>query len=330
MAYDKVVDSTVLDGYFSDIADAIRDKDGTQNSYTPAQMPQAIEDIPTGSDEDYIACIERSGNSIVIPAGTTIIGDYAFYGAAADKSPGEEAPCVIPAGVSRINDFAFSTSSITSLKSESGSLANIDGYAFKGCSSLTDVDLSASTLLRAIDVYCFNLCGALARVKLPTSINKLYQDVFKGCSALTTITGLDNLSEAQYEAFSGCSALTALKLPALTTVGGSVCYGCSAMTLCDLGNSALSGITIGDQMWRRCSALASVVLRYNTACALPGTNVFDRTLIASGTGYIYVPRDLIATYEAATNWTTYAGQFRAIEDYTADGTIDGDFIPPAN
>ena len=52
MAYDKVVDSTVLDGYFTDIADAIRDKDGTQNTYTPAQMPQAIEDIPTGGGKE--------------------------------------------------------------------------------------------------------------------------------------------------------------------------------------------------------------------------------------------------------------------------------------
>lgn len=43
---DKAVDSAVLDGYFSDIADAIRDKGGS-GTYTPAQMAQAIEDIQT-------------------------------------------------------------------------------------------------------------------------------------------------------------------------------------------------------------------------------------------------------------------------------------------
>lgn len=48
MAIDKAVDSTVLDGYFEDIADAIREKDGTQNTYTPAQMPTAIENLPSG------------------------------------------------------------------------------------------------------------------------------------------------------------------------------------------------------------------------------------------------------------------------------------------
>ena len=43
---DKAVDSAVLDGYFSDIADAIRDKGGS-GTYSPAQMAQAIEDIQT-------------------------------------------------------------------------------------------------------------------------------------------------------------------------------------------------------------------------------------------------------------------------------------------
>jgi hypothetical protein len=37
--------------------------------------------------------------------------------------------------------------------------------------------------------------------------------------------------------------------------------------------------------------------------------------VANGTGYIYVPAALIEDYKAATNWSLYADQFRAIEDY---------------
>ena len=59
---------------------------------------------------------------------------------------------------------------------------------------------------------------------------------------------------------------------------------------------------------------------------LSSTNAFSGTPIALGTtGYIYVPRDLIASYEAATNWSTFAGRYRALEDYTVDGTITGAF-----
>lgn len=33
---------------------------------------------------------------------------------------------------------------------------------------------------------------------------------------------------------------------------------------------------------------------------------------------------LVDSYKAATNWSTYATQFRALEDYTVDGTITGE------
>jgi hypothetical protein len=56
-----------------------------------------------------------------------------------------------------------------------------------------------------------------------------------------------------------------------------------------------------------------------------GGNAFDQSPIKSGTGYIYVPRALVEDYKVATNWSAYASQFRAIEDYTTDGTVDGLF-----
>lgn len=45
MAIDRAVDSAVLDGYFSDIAGAIRNKNGSSDTYTPAQMAAAIDAI---------------------------------------------------------------------------------------------------------------------------------------------------------------------------------------------------------------------------------------------------------------------------------------------
>ena len=41
---------SALTDVFSDIADAIRSKNGSSNTYTPAQMPEAIENIPGGTD----------------------------------------------------------------------------------------------------------------------------------------------------------------------------------------------------------------------------------------------------------------------------------------
>jgi hypothetical protein len=44
-------------------------------------------------------------------------------------------------------------------------------------------------------------------------------------------------------------------------------------------------------------------------------NTFLNTPLASGTGFIYVPQDLIEAYKIDENWSQYANYFRAIEDY---------------
>lgn len=60
----------------------------------------------------------------------------------------------------------------------------------------------------------------------------------------------------------------------------------------------------------------TLILRNNTEIVkLANTNAFTYTLIAGRMGYIYVPAALIDEYKTATNWATFANQFRAIEDY---------------
>ena len=56
---------------------------------------------------------------------------------------------------------------------------------------------------------------------------------------------------------------------------------------------------------------------------LSNTSAFNSTPITFGTGYIYAPRALVDSYKAATNWSTYADQICALEDYTVDGTTTG-------
>ena len=34
-------------------------------------------------------------------------------------------------------------------------------------------------------------------------------------------------------------------------------------------------------------------------------------------------KDLVSKYKSATNWSTYSSKFRAIEDYSSDGTLNG-------
>lgn len=161
--------------------------------------------------------------------------------------------------------------------------------------SITEISSSSAT---SIGNYAFNSCGSLTTVDFPVA------------------TSIGNY------AFQGCSSLTTVDFPVATSIGGSAFYSCSKLTTADFPVAT----SIGSSAFRMCSKLKSLLLRGNNVCTL-NKNVFVSTPISSGTGYIYVPSSLIEQYKAATNWSTYSAQFRALEDYTVDGTVTGELDP---
>lgn len=72
----------------------------------------------------------------------------------------------------------------------------------------------------------------------------------------------------------------------------------------------------------RCDSLTALIIRTSSVCAT-ASGALSGSAIANKKGYIYVPRALVDSYKTATNWSSYAAQFRALEDYTVDGTITG-------
>lgn len=86
---------------------------------------------------------------------------------------------------------------------------------------------------------------------------------------------------------------------------------------------------IGQSSFLGCTALTALILR-NSSMVEPTSDVtfsihypLKNTAIESGTGYIYVPAALVDAYKTADVWSAYADQFRALEDYTVDGTTTG-------
>lgn len=129
----------------------------------------------------------------------------------------------------------------------------------------------------------------------------------------------DNLvTKINDSSFRGCSKLTTADFRAATEIKDYAFYGCSALTTVNLSVATL----IDYNAFNGCSALTTLILRSGTICSLNFSSL-QKTPIASGTGYIYVPRALLDSYKAASGWSTYASQFRALEDYTVDGTITG-------
>ena len=140
--------------------------------------------------------------------------------------------------------------------------------------------------------------------------------------SITEISSSSATSIGSY-AFYSCSSLTTVDFPVATSIGTSAFQNCSSLTTANFPVAT----SIRTSAFQYCRSLKSLLLRNNKVCTLSNTSAFSSTPISSGTGYIYVPSSLIEQYKAATNWSTYAARFRALEDYTVDGTITGELDP---
>ena len=168
-----------------------------------------------------------------------------------------------------------------------------------------------------IGISAFNGCSALTTANFP-AVTRIGNFAFQYCSALATVN-FPAVTRIDMDAFYHCSALTTVDLPAVTSIDSSAFHSCSKLTTVDF----LAAVRIGSGAFYSCSALTAVILRSATRATLGGTDALGGTPIKSGTGYIYVPAALVDSYKAANNWSTYANQFRSLEDYTVDGTTTG-------
>lgn len=75
-----------------------------------------------------------------------------------------------------------------------------------------------------------------------------------------------------------------------------------------------------------CYELKALFLRVTTGICFMGDicqGVFFDTAIYEGRGCIFVPRALMDAYKSDTLWEAFADYFRALEDFTVDGTVTG-------
>lgn len=210
-------------------------------------------------------------------------------------------------------------------------LETVDGYAFRNTRitnlylpKLTSVPTAAfnSVPLESIDfpsVVSFAMqamsAGSLRTMNLP-SCTSIGRDNFAGAQIEDINGGTVNLpilKSAGDWSFANCKKLKTIYLPEATSTGQCAFENCTALTRCEFEKK----VDIGPISFDGCTALETVILRGDTMSTLYqyGYPAFSNTPIASGTGYIYVPRALVETYKANSRWAPYVNQFRAIEDW---------------
>lgn len=132
------------------------------------------------------------------------------------------------------------------------------------------------------------------------------------CSSLTSLN-LPNCTSIGDSGLSGCSSLTSLVLPNCESIGESSFASCSKLKTLELPKVK----TIKVRCFYGCKALTTLIIRTEGQVATVGASsgyTWSSTPIASGTGYIYVPDDLVDAYKVATNWKDYADQIKGLSE----------------
>ena len=156
----------------------------------------------------------------------------------------------------------------------------------------------------------------LISISLPNAVGEIPDQICTECSNLKT-ANFKSCTNLTAGIMGSCSSLKTINVDSVTTFSswGYNFNQCRSLERIDF--PSLTG-SISAAAFHTNRNLTAVILRANSVVTLDNTNAFKETPIAlynGDVGYIYVPRALVDSYKAATNWSAYANQIRAIEDY---------------
>lgn len=285
------------------------------DGYSPVTV-----NVPTGGGDDVARSIVNKTITAYSDNEITTVGKYAFNECNKMKSVNLQ-------NATYVGQYAFNgCSALTDVNLPN--TKTVGGNAFQNCTSLTKLDLPKATVLNG---YLVSGCSSLTELNMPNAesgrgfaiagskVEHLNlpkfaspgSSVFRNAESLRTVY-MPKLNKLKQFLFMGDTALETVTFPKVESVEGQAMESCSALTYVDLPICK----RIVAKGFNKCSSLETLILRKSDAiCTLANVSAFTSTPIESGTGYVYVPSALVDSYRTAANWSTYANQFRAIEDY---------------
>jgi hypothetical protein len=191
----------------------------------------------------------------------------------------------------------------------------IPAYAFQGYTELETVYAPKAEIIAS---YAFAGCSKLTSVEVGSKIPfESFGEAMEGAGCVYI----------GYNAFQYCVSIRKCKLyygsGDTACCNSEVFLGCSNLESVDFHSFAGE---LGGCLFKECPSLYAIVFR-NDEWRFTQTpdliyDAFQDSNVASGTCYIYVASKYLSEYQ--TDWPQYANQFRALEDYTVDGTITGE------
>lgn len=217
------------------------------------------------------------------------------------KGFGDAVDAITGGGVDHSVEDAIITRSISGAYSNDR-ITTVGVCAFLGCQTLTAIDLPNVTQVKR---NAFETCTSLQTINLP-KVTALDRDVFYNSAIpqanFPLVTTIGN------NCFRMAKNLTSANLPLVTDLPADS-FRQSAIQTADF--SAVTNIN--RTAFTDCTSLETIIIRTPSVCVISDISVALRgSKIASGTGYIYVPDNLVDSYKTATNWVALANQIKPI------------------
>lgn len=173
-----------------------------------------------------------------------------------------------------------------------------------------------SDKVTSLKMAAFAQCKNLTKVSLPNCVKFESFRTFYGCENITELIlpSLYNIADGT-NAFGSMYKLREIRLPTLTTVTSfsATFDNCIAVTRIEL--SSLGGTTIGSNAFKNCYKLHTLILGGSTLNPLSNTSALSNIGTEATKPFsIYVPDNLVASYKAATNWSTIADKIKPISE----------------
>lgn len=133
-------------------------------------------------------------------------------------------------------------------------------------------------------------------VEITSDVTTLREYLCYGCNLLETVS-MQNVTVIPQSCFRGCTLLTNVDIPNIQAIGLRA-FSYSGITSLDTKLHNISNYAFSS------SSINTLIMRDNYVASLSDVNAFESTPFdANGAGgTIYVPSDLVSTYEADVKW----------------------------
>ena len=204
--------------------------------------------------------------------------------------------------------------SLTSIDIPS-SVTAIGSNTFNGCSNLTEVILHEG--LAAIGSNAFSDCSNIGEITLPRSMQTIGDNAFYNCG-MTDITIPDTVVSIGAFSFYNCDNLTYISMPdSVKSIGENAFYDCDAIVGMDLSSSLTS---IGAYAFRSCNALAELTIP-NSVRSIGSHTFYECTSLASidlSTSLTTIPNNMFDSCRSLS-YIDLPDSITTIGDYAFNG-----------